>query len=492
MSKGGAKHTYDVIVIGGGPAGMMAAGTAASRGLSVLLLEKNPTLGKKLLITGGGRCNVTNSFATQRGTQTDPMPIKAGDAHLTDSARGGDLKTDNPLFLKKFKDSDKYLFSPFSKFSIEDTLEFFESRGMPTKVEAEGRVFPVSNTAQSVWDVLVAYMQQQNVEVRNNAEADGFVLDGIDNDKKINAVKLKSGELLHAKSFILATGGTSRPETGSNGDGFKWLKKIGHTIVPSNPSLVPIAIKDNWVKKLQGITLTDISLSLSRIARDAEGILKKTKLKSAADKLKGKGKILFAHFGITGPTVLNMSKDVSDALENSDYKDARGDDAEEIVITLDLLPALDHGKLNAALQELFSKNSNKMIKNSLGDLIPHATSLVQTVLDKASAKLSGTGHPDPKFGDTKNNSVTREARLELVHALKNLDMHIAGLLGDDKAIISSGGVKLDEIDFKTMASTVAPNLHLVGDVLDIDRPSGGYGLQLCWTTGFVAGESACM
>ncbi len=445
MSKENSQK-WDLIVIGGGPAGMMAAGTAASRGLSVLLLEKNPTLGKKLLITGGGRCNVTN--ATTNDTAT---------------------------FLKKYKDSDKFLFSPFSKFSIKETLEFFESRGMPTKVEAEGRVFPVSNTAQSVWDVLVSYIKEQNVTVRTGTDVDGFVLD----EKRISAVKLKSGETIEAKSFVLATGGTSRPETGSTGDGFKWLQKIGHKIVPSIPSLVPIAIKDNWVKKLSGVTLQNIKLSLSRIAI-VDGVPKREKLKSAADKFKGTGKILFTHFGITGPTVLNMSKDVSDALRDNDYDD--------VIISLDLLPSLDHGKMNTALQELFKQNSNKKLRNSLGDLIPHASGLVQTILDKASSKLSGTGHPNPAFGDTKNNSVTREARIELVHTIKNLDMHVGGLLGEDKAIVSSGGVDLDEVDFKTMGSKIVPNLHLVGDVLNIDRPSGGYSLQLCWTTGFVAGE----
>lgn len=455
------KEAWDVIVIGGGPAGMMAAGTAASRGLRVLLLEKNPCLGKKLLITGGGRCNLTNAFAND-----------------------ADGKADNAIFLKKYKDSDKFLFSPFSKFSIEDTLAFFESRGMPTKVEAEGRVFPVSNTAQSVWDVLVAYIEQQNVTIRTGAEVDGFVAD----EKMIQAVKLKNGETIEARSFVLATGGTSRPETGSTGDGFKWLKKIGHTVVPSTPSLVPIAIKDNWVKRLSGVTLTDIKLSLSRIAQ-VDGVAKREKLKSAADKFKGTGKILFTHFGITGPTVLNMSKDVSDALHDNDYDD--------VIITLDLLPSLDLGQLNTALQDLFQKNSNKKLRNCLGDLIPHASGLVQTILDKASAKLSAQGksgaigNPDPAFGDTKNNSVTREARIELVHMIKNLDMHVAGLLGEDKAIVSSGGIDLNEVDFKTMTSTITPNLHLIGDVLNIDRPSGGYSLQLCWTTGFVAGEAAC-
>jgi predicted Rossmann fold flavoprotein len=492
---------WDLIVIGGGPAGMMAAGTAASRGLRVLLLEKNSRPGEKLLITGGGRCNVTNAHANPA--------IKTGDRNLSEISETA--SSDIATFLKKYKDSDKFLFSPFSKFSIEDTLEFFESRGMPTKVEAEGRVFPVSNTAQSVWDVLVANLRKQNVTVRSNAEVDGFVLsDDFDkkddakratetSEKTIKAVKLKSksgeGETIAAKSFILATGGTSRPETGSTGDGFKWLKKIGHTIVPSNPSLVPIAIKDNWVKKLQGITLTGIKLSLSRIRmndeKNDEKIPIREKIKSSADKAgKGgkEGKILFTHFGISGPTVLNMSKEVSDALRDNDYDD--------VIITLDLLPALDYGKLDAALQLLFQNNSNKKLKNSLGELLPHATSLVQTILDKTSAKISGTSgqkgqsaHPDPTFGDTKNNSVTREARNELVHTIKGLDMHVAGLLGDDKAIVSSGGVALDEVDFKTMGSRIVPNLHLVGDVLNIDRPSGGYSLQLCWTTGFVAGES---
>ncbi len=402
---------YDVAVIGGGPAGMMASGRA-SKTSKVILLEKNPSLGVKLLITGGGRCNVTNAQY--------------------------DVRT----FLKKYKESDKFLFSAFSQFSVKDAIEYFNGNGMETKVEAESRVFPVSNSAQSVWDVLVKQMEK--VTVVTNSAVTGFESDG----KTITAINLKNGKKVFAKKVILATGGKSRPETGSTGEGFDWLKKLGHNVIASNEALVPIALKDTWVKDLSGVTLQDIKL---------------TTYQNGAKQQVSKGKLLFTHFGISGPTVLNMSSDVGELLKYG-----------EVDIRLDLLPSLDHGMMNTKLQELFKIDDKKKIKNSLDSLIPSA--LVGLVLKYAGIDENKT-----------NNSVSREERLKLIDAIKNVTMHVDSLLGSDKAIVSSGGVDLTEVDFKTMQSKIIDNLYLVGDVLNIDRPSGGYSLQLCWTTGWVAG-----
>lgn len=402
---------------------MMAAGRAAEqcagKNCRVILLEKNSTLGVKLLITGGGRCNVTNAQY--------------------------DVRT----FLKKYKDSDKFLFSAFSQFDVQNAISFFNERNMPTKVEAENRVFPVSDSAQSVWDVLVERMKKGGVEIKTNAAVAGFEKEG----NRITGVRLKNKEIIVAKKYIIATGGTSRPETGSTGEGFTWLKDLGHTIIPSNEALVPIAIHDEWVKALSGTTLQDIKLTTFQNNQKQEV---------------HKGKILFTHFGISGPTVLNMSKDVGELLKYG-----------EVEIRLDPLPTLDHGMMNTRLQELFKIDDKKKIKNSLGSFIP--SPLVDTTL-----KLSKI---DP---NKTNNSVTREERLKLIETIKGLPMSVSGLLGSDKAIVSSGGVDLTEVDFKTMQSKVIENLYLVGDVLNIDRPSGGYSLQLCWTTGHVAGTNAAM
>ncbi len=407
---------WDVIVIGGGPAGMMAAGRAAERGKRVLLIEKNDSLGKKLLITGGGRCNVTNA------------------------------EFDNRKILAKFKDAEKFLFSPFSEWNVQNTLDFFNSRNMPTKVEKEQRVFPVSNSAKSVWDVLVEYINKNGVEIISNSPVSGFVLE----DGKIIGVKVRR-DVFIAKSFILATGGTSRPETGSTGDGYKWLKEIGHKVIDSAPSLVPLASKDIWIKRLAGVSLSDIKITTTQNGE-------KQDVK--------KGKILFTHVGISGPTILNMSKDVGELLKYGD-----------VIIYLDLLPTHDHAKLNSALQEIFKENDKKNFKNSLSGLIP--SSIVPIIVE-----LSGI---DP---DIKCNSITREARMNLIQLIKNIPINVDKLLGTDKAVVSSGGVILDEVDFKTMSSRIYTNLYLIGDILNIDRPSGGYSLQLCWTTGFVAGNNS--
>ncbi len=407
---------WDVVVVGGGPSGMMAAGAAAERKAKVLLLEKNDTLGKKLLITGGGRCNVTNS------------------------------EFDNRKLLEKFKDNGKFLFSAFSQWSTKETLDFFHLNGMDTKVENELRTFPVSNSAKSVWDVLVENMKKHNVTVLSNSK----VVEIVKESEKVVGVRLQNKRVIQGKNIIIATGGTSRPETGSTGDGYEWLKNIGHTIIPASSSLVPVAVKDEWSKKLSGLTLPKVKITL--IQNDIKQEV-------------SKGKILFTHFGVSGPTILNMSKDIGELLKYGD-----------VFISVDILPDMDHGMLNNKLQEIFKENHKKKLKNSLGDLVPGA-------LVAHSLEVAGIN------SEVECNSVTREERLKLVEVLKGFSMQVDSLLGEDKAIVTSGGVTLDEVDFKTMRSRLFQNLYLVGDILNIDRPSGGYSLQLCWTTGFVAGNS---
>jgi predicted Rossmann fold flavoprotein len=409
------KDEWDVIVIGGGPAGMMAAGRAAERGLKTLLLEKNATLGKKLLITGGGRCNVTNA------------------------------EFDNRKLLAKYKDGGKFLFSAFAQWCVKETLEFFHSRGVETKIEKEQRVFPVSDKAQSIWDALYTNLQKQGVEIKSHTKVTGLVV----KDGKIVAVKTTDGQIM-ADNFILATGGTSHQKTGSTGDGFKWLKQIGHTVIEPEPSLVPLTASDEWLKQVAGI-----SFSVAKITITQNGEKRGTH----------KGKILFTHQGLSGPAILNLSKDVGELLKYG-----------EVTLLIDILPTFDHSQLNTALQEIFKANDKKKFKNALNSLIP--TSFVPIIV--ALAQI------DPEI---QCNSITRDERMKLINVLHNIPVHIKSLLGSDKAIVSSGGILLDEVDFKTMASRKFPNLYLVGDILNIDRPSGGYSLQLCWTTGFVAGNS---
>ena len=415
------ENMYDLVVIGGGPAGMMTAGRAAERGLSVLLLEKNKSLGKKLLITGGGRCNLTNN------------------------------KSEIRTMLGKYKGSDKFLFSAFSQFGVSETLEFFNSHGMPTKEENENRIFPVSDSARSVYEVLIKYMKQGGVKIETSKEVSAISFQKKDTKGIQNIViELKDKSKIVSKACALATGGTSRPETGSTGEGFKFLKKLGHTIIENNFALVPVTLSDAWSKKIGGVSLPDIKLSLYQ---------------NGKKELSQKGKILFTHFGISGPTVLNMSKDIGEFLKYG-----------EVQILLDLFPKIDESELRKNLQKLLVEESNKKLKNTLSKLMPAA--LVTGILEVAKIN-----------GETANNSVSTEDRKKLVNILKGVPLNVSGLLGADKAVVSSGGVRLEEVNFKTMESRITPGIYLVGDVLNIDRPSGGYSLQLAWTTGYVAGSS---
>lgn len=408
-----AMRKYDVAVIGGGPAGMMAASRAEERGLSVILLEKNDELGKKLLITGGGRCNITNA------------------------------EFDHRAFLAKLGKTGNFLFSTFAQFGVQDTFEFFEKKGLKLKVEEFKRAFPHDDKSSSVLQILSSRLKK--TEIRVNSPVKGFLKNG----NKIAAVELANGEMITADNYILAVGGSSHPETGSTGDGYTWLKAIGHTVVILEPSLVPIAIKEKWVKDLKGITLDSIKLSAYQ---NSKKILSK------------KGRVLFTHFGISGPTVINMSRDVGELLKWG-----------PVEIQIDLFPSLDYGMLNAKLQEIFDGNKNKLFKNCMLGFIQ--SGLISTICELARI--------DPA---TPVHSVTREERLRLVEVLKHLKMSVDHLLGPDKSIVTSGGVACEEVDFKTMRSRLFPNLLFAGDILNIERPSGGYSLQICWSTGWVAGS----
>ena len=408
-------EAYDVIVVGGGPAGMMAAGQAAARGAKVLLVEKNPDVGKKLLITGGGRSNVTNAEENTR------------------------------KLLTNYKDSSKFLFSAFAQHAVTDTLHFFHTRGMDTKIEDNGRVFPTTNSAATVHELLKNFLKTGKVKVINKSE----VKELLHKDKKISGLKLADDTTLKARSYILATGGKSRPETGSTGDGFRWLQDLGHSITEPDVSLVPLTIKEKWISQLAGVTLDPIKIN---VIQDGKKQLSRT------------GKILFTHIGVSGPTILNISRNVRELLGYG-----------PVNLSIDLFPTANERDLDEILINLFQA-SNKQFKNSLSPLLPAALSSI----------IVSLSHIQP---ETQSNSITREERKRLVKLLKALPLSVKGLLGTNKAIITSGGVALTEVNFKTMQSRLYDNLYIVGDLLNIDRPSGGYSLQLCWTTGYVAGQA---
>ncbi len=410
-------ETWDVVVIGGGPAGMLAAGRAAECGARVLLLEKNPELGRKLLITGGGRCNVTNA------------------------------NPDTKALIAHYGDAAKFLYSAFALYGVDDALSFFHTRGVPTKVENAFRVFPVSDSAASIRDALTSYLSTTGVAIHYDARVDGF----IHSTNSISSVRLTDGAIISGRSFVLATGGRSRPETGSTGEGFSWLESIGHTVRLSGASLVPVALAEDWAKRLQGVALSDVKISVFH-----EGVRQAVRT----------GRVLFTHFGITGPVILNMSNEIGGLIPYG-----------TVTLTIDLFPALESTDLDKRLVDLCETNGKRSIRNMLTELVPKA--LATTLSALAGIPLDAPCH-----------AMLKSQRAALITHLKSLPLTVEKLMGLDKAVVTSGGVALEEVDFRTMQSRLFPNLYLVGDVLDIDRPTGGYSLQLCWTTGYIAGTSA--
>ena len=424
------ENNYDIIVIGGGPSGMMAAGVAADRGKKVLLLEKNERLGDKLKATGGGRCNITNA------------------------------EEDKEVLLRHYGQAKDFLQSPFAQFGVTDTFKFFENQGTPLIVEARKRVFPATQKAGDVFRVLEKFMRAGKVTIKTGTKVVKLIKD---NNQKVIGVMVargkpalrslgETGEKCFASNFIFATGGLSHPELGATGDGFAWLKSLGHTVKESSPDIVPLAVKEKWVKDLSGV-----SLSFMKITLFLDGVKKFSK----------KGKILFTHFGLSGPLILNSAREVKPLLQTGGI----------VTATIDTCPDTDIGSLEKRVVKILDQNKNKSLKNVLPEITPDG-------LTPALAMLLNRLDLDKKV-----HSVSKEERRAIVDLLKALPLTITGLMGFDRAVVSDGGVDLAEIDTRAMRSRLHPNIYVTGDLLNIPRPSGGFSLQLCWTTGYVAGKS---
>ena len=403
---------------------MMAAGRAAELGASVLLLEKNSSLGRKLLISGGGRCNFTNA------------------------------ETDVRVLADHYGEARQALLSPFTKFPSTEALAWFSNHGMPYKIEDNHRAFPVDDRARSVLSVLERYLDQGRVKIRFGLEVTGLETQLERNGLlRITAVATRHEKLV-ADRYLLATGGTSRPETGSTGDGFQWLADLGLKVRFPEPSLVPVAVREPWIADLAGLAFSEAGLSAWV---GDEKIDTRT------------GKLLFTHFGLSGPLVLNFATELSRIRSRTARK---GD----LVLKVDFFPGLDTKTLDRDLVDRFSTQAGKKLKNALGGLLP------PRVLPRVLS-LSGAD-PEKTLAQ-----VTRTEREGLVSALKGFPLTFKKLMDESRAVVSSGGLHRDEVDWRSMVCKKVPNLSVSGDLLDINRPSGGYSLQLCWATGWVAGSS---
>lgn len=404
-----------VIVIGGGPAGMMAAYAASCQGHAVTVLEQNEKLGKKLFITGKGRCNITNA---------------------------GDM--DN-LFANVMSNR-KFLYSAFYTFDNEQVLSFFENQGLRTKVERGNRVFPLSDHSSDVIAALSRALKSQNVDIWLHTKVQSLLI----RDEAACGVVLSDGKTVEADDVIVATGGISYPSTGSTGDGYRMAEESGHALVECTPSLVPFETKEDWVKDLQGLSLRNVTVSIYH---------GKKKL------YEDFGEMLFTHFGVSGPLILSASG----MIKPVQFK-------QELCMYIDLKPALDAEQLDKRILREFDAAMNKQFKNVIGSLMP--AKMIPVVI-----RLSGI---DP---DKKVNEVSREERQHLVQLLKRLPLTINGLRGWNEAIITKGGVSVKDINPSTMESKKVSHLFFCGEVLDLDALTGGYNLQIAWSTGYLAGIS---
>jgi len=414
---------FDVAIIGAGPAGMMVALIAAESGAKVVLIEKNRHLGKKLLLTGNGRCNITNAEFNLRE-------------------------------LVKNYNNGEFLFHAFSLFGPERAIKFFEGLGVKTKTEKDKRVFPKSNKAEEVLEALNKHLEKNKVQIIYNSEIVGINHKG----KKINKIIL-SDQKIEAKKYIICTGGKSYSSTGSDGVGYKLAEKLGHTIVEPMPALSPIKIKEEWIKKLQGMGLEDTKIS----------VFKNKKRLAQED-----GEVMFTHFGISGPAVLNISGIVGSLLEKSA---GNGWDPSDTKICIDLFPLLNPAELKMGIEDMLKKHANKSLKNILSAFVPErfAEVLLDTVgLDK----------------DKIANNMSKVEKEIIVKTLKNIELTAEDVLGFEQAIVTRGGVSLKEIDDKTMKSKIIDNLFFAGEIIDVDGKTGGFNLQICWSTGYLAGKSA--
>lgn len=404
----------DCIVIGGGAAGMMAAITAASEGAAVTLLERNPKVGRKLYITGKGRCNVTNCCS--------------GEEVLRSTPRNG-----------------KFLYSCMERFPPSETMIFFEKLGVTLKTERGNRVFPASDKAADIIDALLRELRRKKVELLQTRATGLLTANGA-----ISGVTTEQGELSCGK-VVLATGGMSYPLTGSTGDGYDMARAVGHTIVPPKGSLVPLCSDDPCCPQMQGLALKNTGV----------------KVKNEKGKVvyQDQGELLFTHFGLSGPVILSASAHL------------RRFDRERYTVCLDLKPALDEEKLDARLLREFEENSNRDFINALGGLLPRA--MIPVMVERIGI-----------LPETKVHSITRQQRRRLLEQLKCFSIVLTGPRPVEEAIVTSGGIKVSEIDPKTMESKQIPGLFFAGEIIDVDAYTGGFNLQIAWATGHAAGQAA--
>lgn len=407
----------NVIVVGGGAAGMMAAIFAARNGQNVTLLEKNEKLGKKIFITGKGRCNITNASEIE------------------------------DLFSAVIS-NPKFLYSGFYSFTNDQVIHFFEELGVATKIERGNRVFPVSDHSSDVIAALAREMQRLKVKVQLHCEVKELL---INNEKEIKGVRLANGKKMTADAVVVATGGISYPSTGSTGDGYRFARNCGHKVTELFPSLVPMEVKEWYAKELQGLSLKNIEIHIT----DGK--------KKLYDEF---GEMLFTHYGVTGPVILSASSIVGKTLEKK-----------ELVLHIDLKPALAEEQLDKRLLREFEANHNKQFKNAIDSLLP-------AKLRPVIIELSGIEE------EKKVHEITKEERLNLLRLIKDFHMTLTGLRGYNEAIITKGGISVKEIDPGTMESKLIKNLYFAGEVLDLDAVTGGYNLQIAWSTGYLAGISA--
>ena len=414
----GKRISFDIAVLGGGPAGMISAGRAAQLGAKVVLLEKNESLGKKLLITGKGRCNLTH------------------------------YELDRTELAEKFGKDGRFLYSALDHFGVSEVLNFFLSRGLSWQVERGNRVFPKEGDARDVLQILMRYLAEGGAKVFCNSKVKGIEV--VQDNPRIFRI-IYVGEELFSKKIILSTGGKSYPQTGSSGDGYQWAEKLGHTIINPSPALNPVRTSEEWVKELQGLTLKNVSLQLYQDGKKRDERF---------------GEMLFTHFGISGPIVMDMSKNIDKYLKKGKVK-----------LLLDLKPALDFKKLEGRIQRNFKEVKGRMFKNSLSKLL--TTSMIPVIIRLSTIEE-----------EKQVDYITKEERKRLVHLLKELELTPTELLGFPWAMVTSGGISLKEVNPDTMASRKTKNLYFAGEILNLDGPSGGYNLQQCWSTGYLAGESA--
>ena len=430
-TQGGPASGWDVAVIGAGPAGIMAAGKAAQLGQKVVLIEKNSSLAKKLLLTGGGRCNFSNAEFNLRE-------------------------------LIKNYNHGEFLFHAFSIFGPKETIYFFEKLGIKTKTEKNKRVFPADNSAGEVLEALNKYLKVNRVKVILNSEITGIDKKGNPPSSKtsagqgkINKLILRKGEIT-AKKYILCTGGKSYALTGSDGFGYALAEKLGHTIIKPMPTLSPIKIKESWIKDLQGISLKDITVELFQNGLPA---------KDGKNFIREKGEIIFTHFGVSGPAILNISGKVGELAKNGEVK-----------LHIDMYPSLNQEELFKRQDEIFKRFSKKTVKNVLSDFMPQR--LVEVLLDI---------HKIEK--DKMANNMTKAERWTIARAIKAFEATVEDVLGFDQAMVTKGGVSLKEIDHKTMKSKIIDNLYFAGEIIDVNGKTGGFNLQMCWSTGSLAAEN---